>query len=271
MLGSVPQPGSDELKNSVGFPVGGKTTAVIVIVAVPDLPPDIAVIDALPAAMPVMAPVDAFTVAIAVLLELHATALPVITLLLASRTVAVPDEPAPTLIDVGFSATDTEATAGAAAVVIVMVAAPLFPPDVAVIDALPAATPVTTPVEAFTVAIAVLLELQAIVRPVSTLLAESRVVAVACDVAPTFIDVGLSATDTEATDALLGAVVPVIVMLAVPLRSPVLAVIVAAPAATPVTAPVDVLTVATAVLLEVHAIGRPVTTLLFVSSAVAVA
>jgi len=136
--------------------------------------------------------------------------------LLASRTVAVPCEPVPTPIEVGFSATDTEATAGGAAVVIDMVAEPLFPPDVAVIDALPAATPVIAPVDAFTVATPVLLEVQATARPVSTLLAESRVVAVPCDVAPTLIDVGFSETVTDATDA--GGVVPapMMVMFAVP-------------------------------------------------------
>src|SRR5205085_698147 len=46
--------------------------------------------------------------------------------------------------------------------------------------------------------------------------------------------------------------------------------IVAIPAATPVTSPEE-LTVATDVLLELHAIGRPVSTLLFASRVTAVA
>ena len=148
---------------------------------------------------------------------------------------------------------------------------PDLPPDVAVIVALPTAMPVMAPVDAFTVATAVLLELQAIVRPVSTLLAESRVVAVACAVAPTTIDPVLSETLTEATDA--GDVVPelMIVMLAVPIFSEEIAVIVALPAATPVTIPVEALTVAIAVLLDFHVTATPVMMLLLESRVVAVA
>jgi hypothetical protein len=60
---------------------------------------------------------------------------------------------------------------------------PLFPSLVAVICAVPAAIAVTKP-DPETVATAVLLELHAMERPVSTLLLASRVVAVACVVCP---------------------------------------------------------------------------------------
>jgi len=58
-------------------------------------------------------------------------------------------------------------------------ALPLLPSLVAVIDALPFATAVTNP-ELETVATDVLLEFHVIDRPVRTLPAESRAVAVAC-------------------------------------------------------------------------------------------
>jgi hypothetical protein len=66
--------------------------------------------------------------------------------------------------------TDTRATA--------TTAWPLTPSLVARIFALPPATAVTTP-DAFTVATAVLVELQVMARPVRTLFAASRVTAVA--------------------------------------------------------------------------------------------
>jgi hypothetical protein len=69
--------------------------------------------------------------------------------------------------------------------VTVMSAVPFTPSLVAVMVALPAATPVTTPVLLFTVAMAELLLAQVMVRPVSTLLLASRVVAVPVLVAPT--------------------------------------------------------------------------------------
>jgi hypothetical protein len=68
--------------------------------------------------------------------------------------------------------------------VTVMLAVPFTPSLVAVMVAVPAATPVTTPL-AFTVATLVLLLAHVMVRPVSTLLLASRVVAVPVLVAPT--------------------------------------------------------------------------------------
>jgi hypothetical protein len=72
---------------------------------------------------------------------------------------------------------------GAGAAATVINAEPVLPSLVAVIDALPAETAVTSP-EAETVAIAVLAELQVTTRPVRTLLLASRVVADNCCVAP---------------------------------------------------------------------------------------
>jgi hypothetical protein len=64
----------------------------------------------------------------------------------------------------------------------------------------PAATGVMAPCE-FTVAIVPLLEFQATVRPVSTLFAASRAVAVAVTLCPTVAVLTLSETATEATGA----------------------------------------------------------------------
>lgn len=112
-----------------------------VIVAVPLAVPDRAVIVALPVAMPVTTPV-AETVATAVLLLLHVTGAPAITLPLASRTVAesVVELPMGTVADEGV--TVTLAAVGAFTVT---AADADFPSLVAVIVAVPGATPVTTP------------------------------------------------------------------------------------------------------------------------------
>lgn len=67
--------------------------------------------------------------------------------------------------------------------------------------AVPTPTAVTKPLVAFTVATAVLLDVHAIARPVRTLFAASRVVAVACVVCPTAMLLLLSATETLATAA----------------------------------------------------------------------
>jgi hypothetical protein len=146
--------------------------------------------------------------------------------------------------------------------VTVTLAVPLLPSLVAVIVAEPAATPVTTPLDD-TVAIPVLELDHVTVRPVSTLLFASRVVAVSCTVRPT-VTLGVAgATVTDATGT------GVTVTLAVPLLPSLVAVIVAEPTATPVTTPLDE-TVAIPVLELDHVTARPVSTLLFASYAVAV-
>src|SRR5947208_9240732 len=133
--------------------------------------------------------------------------------------------------------------------VTVIVEGPLFPSLVAVIVAVPAALPVTSPLPV-TVATAVLLLPQLTVRPDNGLPLASFGVAVSCTVWPTGTDAVLGLTVTDAT----GTVVTVIV--AVPLCPSLVAVIVAAPAVTPVTTPLP-LTVATAVLLLPQLTDRP--------------
>jgi hypothetical protein len=146
--------------------------------------------------------------------------------------------------------------------VAVTLAVPLLPSLVAVIVAEPAATPVTTPLDD-TVAMPVLELDHVTVRPVSTLLFASRVVAVSCTVRPTATLGVAGATLTDATGT------GVTVTLAVPLFPSLVAVIVAEPAATPVTTPLEE-TVAIPVLELDHVTARPVSTLLFASYAVAV-
>src|SRR5256884_2647989 len=77
-----------------------------------------------------------------------------------------------------------------------MSAVPLFPSLVAVIVAVPAADPVTSPL-ALTVATPAALVPHAIVRPVSTFPLASFRLAVSCTVAPTgtLADAGLTTTD----------------------------------------------------------------------------
>ena len=79
----------------------------------------------------------------------------------------------------------------------VSVALPVFPSLIAMICTEPAPTLVTSPA-GDTVAIAVLPELHVTLRPVKMLPFASRVVAVACVVCPTVIDVEASETVTSA-------------------------------------------------------------------------
>jgi len=152
--------------------------------------------------------------------------------------------PSSTLADAGVTATVATGTG-----VTVILAVPLCPSLVAVIVAAPVATAVTSPVE-FTLAVAVLLLDQLMVRPESGLPFASFGVAVSCTVCPTctLADAGLTATD--ATGTLLT------VILDEPLCPSEVAVIVATPAATPDTTPLE-LTVATAVLLLDQLMTRP--------------
>jgi len=110
---------------------------------------------------------------------------------------------------------------------------PVFVSLVAVIVAPPAATPVTRPF-ASTVAVAELLELHVTVRPVSTLLAASRSVAVSCCVGVTpstkLAVAGLSVTVATGASVTVIEDVPVFVSL-------VAVIVTGPPAATPVTRP----------------------------------
>jgi hypothetical protein len=216
-----------------------------------------------PAATAVTKPF-ASTVATAGLLEVHVTTRPVSTLLAASRSVAVSCcvgvIPRTKLAEIGFTVT---VLTGASVTVIEDV--PVFVSLVAVIvTGPPGATAVTKPF-ASTVAIALLLEVHVTTRPVSTLLAASRRVAVSCwvGVTPTTRPAEDGATVTVLTGARVTVIddVPVFVSL--------VAVIVVAPAPTAVTRPFPS-TVAAAELLEVHVTTRPVNTLLAASRSVAV-
>src|SRR5258706_4868582 len=139
--------------------------------------------------------------------------------------------------------------------VTVTTAVPVFPSLVARIVAVPALTAVTSPL-ALTVATDAESEDQAIVRPVRTLPAESRVEAARCSVSPTWIPAELGLTVTEATGTGGGGVTGVTVIAAVPLFPSLVARIVAEPAATPVTTPFE-FTVATAPESDDHVIVRP--------------
>jgi len=144
-------------------------TAVTVMAEVPDLPELVAVIVAEPAATPATTPL-AFTVAAAVLLDVHVIVCPVITLPCASLTVAVRAtvEPAATEAEVGAMVTVVTTGGGGGAAVTVTVAVPDLPETLAVIVAVPAAIPETTPAELTVVTFASLVD-QVKVRPEITL------------------------------------------------------------------------------------------------------
>ena len=127
---------------------------------------------------------------------------------------------------------------------------PFFPPLVAVIVAVPAATAVTTPVDA-TVATFVLLDSQEIGRLTRIVPFTSVTMAVNAAVPGTAMVTVAGLTVTVATGA------AVTVTADVPLFPSLVAVIVVEPTATPVTTPVAD-TDATAAVLEVHVTTRPV-------------
>jgi hypothetical protein len=151
---------------------------------------------------------------------------------------------------VGTSATVTVATGTGIAVIDAL---PTFPSLVAIISAVPAATAVTSPVLAFTVATAGLLEVQTTARPTNTAPPVSRVVALACVVWPTWIELATSETLTVATGT--GTTVAV----ALPLFPSLVAVITAVPGATAVTTP-SAETEATVGVAEDQVTTRPVST-----------
>src|SRR6266852_754713 len=181
-------------------------------------------------------------------------------LLLASRVTADSCTVPPTRRVAVAGDTATDATGTGAGALTVIAAVPVLVSLNAVIVALPAAMAVTRP-DAETVLSPVLLELQLITRPVSTLLFASRVTADSCTVPPTWrLDVA-GDTETDATGTGAGALT---VIAAVPVFVSLNAVIVALPAAMAVTRP-DAETVLIPVLLEPQVITRPVSTLLFAS------
>jgi hypothetical protein len=236
---------------------------VTVTEAIPVFVSLVAVIVADPAATAVTRPVE-LTEAMLVFALDHVTTRPVSTLLLASRVAAESCAVPPTTrLDVAGD-TDTDATGTGAGALTVIAPVPVFVSLNAVIVALPAATAMTTP-DAETVLTPVLLELQLITRPVSTLLLASRVTAESCAVPPTRrLDVA-GDTDTEATGTGAGALTVIAAEAVCPSLETVMATF---PAATAVTRP-EAETLAIALFAELHPITRPVSTLLLESSVTA--
>src|SRR6059058_1230702 len=164
-----------------GVTVTDATTAFTVMAADPVLPSLVAVTVAVPALTPATRrPVSTFPAASFVVA--------------ASCTVLL----TATLADAGVTVTD------ATGAVTVMAADPVLPSLVAVTVAVPALTPVTSPV-ADTVATVGVPEVHVTTRPVSTFPAASFIVAASCTVplTPTLADAG--ATVTDATDAVMVA------------------------------------------------------------------
>jgi hypothetical protein len=236
-------------------------TGMTVRDACPAIPSLVAMMFAEPGAIAVITPVVALTVAIATLLELQVAERPVRALLLASRVTpaAVVDPPA--IIVDAPRVTVTEATGTGSTS---SVACPLMPSLVAMMFAVPGATPVTTPVLASTVTIATSLELHMMVRPKSTLFEASWATAVAVVVVPVMIVEDPSVTETDATGS------GTTTRAAWPPIPSLVAMRFAIPGATAVTVPLAASTVATAGSLELHTIERPARTLLLASRVTAV-
>jgi hypothetical protein len=124
-------------------------TGVTTSAAWPLIPSLVATTFAEPGATAVTTPVEASTVATAGLLDVHTIDRPASTLLLASRVTAVAFAVAPAITVEALSVTVTEATGTG---MTVRGAWPVIPSLVAMMFALPAATALTTPVDASTVA-----------------------------------------------------------------------------------------------------------------------
>ena len=231
--------------------------SVTVIEDVPVFVSLVAVIVVAPAATTVTRPFPS-TVAAAGLLEVHVTVRPVSTPPFASSVTEVSCcvgvTPKTKVAEPGLTVT---VATGASVTAIDDV--PVFVSLVAVIVVTPAPTAVTRPF-ASTVAAAGLLELHVITRPVRTLLAASRSVAVNCWVG--VIPTTRLAEDGVTVTVLTGASVTVIED--VPVFVSLVAVIVVAPAPTAVTRPFPS-TVAAAGSLEVQVTVRPVSTFPFAS------
>src|SRR5437660_12460848 len=161
---------------------------------VPLLPSDVAVMVAEPAVTPLTSPLP-LTVATAVLLLAHVVSRPDDGMPLASFGVAVSCSVCPTCTLAGDGVTVTEATGAS---VTVTSDVPLCPSLVAVMVAVPAPTPVTSPLP-FTRATAVLLLDQVTTRPLSGFPLASFGVAVSCTVAPCCTLAGDGLTVTDAT------------------------------------------------------------------------
>jgi hypothetical protein len=162
------------------------------------LPELVAVMVAEPALTPVTRPAE-FTVAAAELFVVQVMVCPVITLPFWSFTVAVRGVVAPATTEAEVGATVTVVATGVTGTAVTVIAeVPEMPAVAAVMVAVPAATPVTTPVE-FTVATAVLLEDQAIVWPVIRLPFWSLTVTCNGVVAPTATEAEDGTTVTVVT------------------------------------------------------------------------
>jgi phage terminase large subunit-like protein len=178
---------------------------VTVTVAVPLFPPLVAVSVAVPAATPVTNPLP-FTLATPGALLAQVTTRPVSTLPAESVAVAVSCTVPPTRI---LGAAGVTATAATGMIVTVIEAVPLLPSLVAVSVALPAATPVTSPL-AETLATPGALLAHVTRRPVKALPFASLGVAVNWAVCPmrTVAAAGLTATDATGTTVTVMAAVP---------------------------------------------------------------
>jgi len=211
---------------------------------------------ACPAATGITSPVLE-TVARLASLVLHVTVwplsteprLPVTTVL----SCAVAPVPACNVTVAGVTATLATVSGGS---VTVTVAEPVLPSTVAVIEACPAATAVTSPVLE-TVARVASLVLHVTVRPVSVDPRLPVTVAVSCAVAvaPACNVTAAGATDTAAATS--GSCVTV--MVALPVRPPTVAVMVACPPATGITSP-ELETVARLASLVLHVTVWPLST-----------
>jgi hypothetical protein len=214
----------------------------------PLFPSLVAVIVAVPAPTPVIRPAED-TDAIALLLDPHVTTRPVTTV--PFRSFRVIDGVAVCATKSGRLGGES-VTLPTGTAVTVTVDDPLFPSAVAVIVAVPGATPVTTP-EDDTVAVAALLVVHATGRSVTTVPFASFTVAVNDVVWPcTTLGVG-GATVTVPTGT--GVTFTTIV----PLFPSLVAVTVAEPIVTPVATPAD--DTLTLPLLLAHVTTRPVRTL----------
>jgi hypothetical protein len=154
-------------------------------------------------------------------------------------------------------------TVATGAALTVTVADPVLPSLVAVMVAVPAAMAVTSPSE-LTEATPGVPEVQAMGRPVRTLLFASFRVAVAWVVPPTVIE------EEERDTAMLATGTLLTVTVAEPLFPSLVAVMLQLPTPVDVTTP-DALTVATAASLVDHTTARPVRMLLLASLTVALA
>ena len=225
-------------------------TGLTVISSEPVTPSTVAVIVAVPALTAVTRPVVALTVATAGVFDDQAAVRPVSTLLDASFATNVICVVAPTMIDddPALTVTDTTGTT-----VTVTVAVPVLPSLVAVITDVPTATPFTSPVAEFTLALAGVPDDHVIVRPVSVLPPASLSVATNVVESPT----AMLAADGDTVTVLTGTGTTVTVE--VPTLPSLVALIVVVPVVSVVTTPLCD-TLATAGALDAQVTARPVST-----------